>query len=84
MAKLDFKKGSVYFQSSKIRPFLNLKNRLKLLAPINKQVLEPLIEKYQSDKWVHTLFTANFLSLYIFIGLAIGKTITLRLIEIVS
>ena len=84
MANLGFKKGYTCFNNSQIREFLTPQTRLKFLAPINKTVLNPLIEKYQSDKWVKTLFTAKFISLYVFIGLAIGKTVSLRLIEAIS
>ena len=43
-----------------------------------------MIKKYQSDKWVKTLFTPNLIALYVFIGLSVGKTVTLRLIETIS
>jgi IS4 transposase len=66
------------------REFFSLKNWQKFLAPINQRILVALIQKYQSDKWVKTLFTQNILNLYLFIGLTIGKTVTLRMIEIIS
>jgi len=84
MANQGLKNGYTCLKNSQIREFISPQNRLKLLTPINKTVLAPLIEKYQSDKWVKTLFTANFISLYIFIGLTVGKTLSLRLIEIAS
>jgi hypothetical protein len=84
MTNQDLINGFTCLKNPQIREFINHQNRLKLLAPISKTVLTPLIEKYQSDKWVHTLFTANFISLYIFIGLTIGKSLSLRLIEAVS
>ena len=61
MANPGFKNGHGCFKNSQIREFTIPQNRLKLLAPINKTILNPLIEKYQSDKWVKTLFTTNFL-----------------------
>jgi len=81
MANLDFITLS---NNPKNREFISPENWQKLVAPINKHILEPLIKKYQSDKWVKTIFTQNFLSLYIFIGLTIGKTLSLRLIETIS
>ncbi len=84
MANQGLKKGYTYLKNPQIREFINPQNRLKLLAPISKTMLTPLIDKYQSDKWVKTLFTANFISLYIFIGLTVGKTLSLRLIETFS
>lgn len=84
MANQGLKNGYTCLKNSQIRGFISPQNRLKLLAPINKTVLTPLIEKYQSDKWVKTIFTANFISLYIFIGLTVGKTLSLRLIETIS
>lgn len=63
MANQGLKNGYTYLKNSQIREFISPQNRLKLLAPINKTVLAPLIEKYQSDKWVKTIFTANFISL---------------------
>lgn len=84
MANQGLKNGYTGFKHSQIREFIAPQNRLKLLAPIGKTVLNPLIEKYQSDKWVKTLFTDNFICLYIFIGLTVGKTVSLRLIEAIS
>jgi len=84
MANQGLKNGYTNFNGFQVREFITPKNRLKLLAPINKTILTPLIEKYQSDKWVKTIFTANFISLYIFIGLTVGKSISLRLIETFS
>lgn len=84
MANQGLKNGYTCFRNSQIREFISPQNKLKLIAPISKSTLIPLIEKYQSDKWVKTLFTANFISLYIFIGLVAGKTLSLRLIETIS
>lgn len=84
MTNPGLKKGYHYFKNSQIREFITPQNRLKLLTPINQASLTPLIEKYQSDKWVQRLFTVNFIALYIFIGLTAGKTLSLRLIEALS
>lgn len=85
MANLGLKDSLSGLRSSRIRGFINNpQNRSKLLAPINERFLNPLIKKYQSDKWVKTLFTTNFIALYVFIGLSVGKTLSLRLIETIS
>lgn len=63
---------------------LSTKSWAKFMAPLNKRVITSLVEKYQSDKWVKSIFTEKILSLYLFIGLAVGKTVSLRLIEIIS
>lgn len=84
MANQGLQNGYTCLKNSQFREFISPQNRLKLLTPINKTMLAPLIKKYQSDKWVKTIFTANFISLYIFIGLTVGKTLSLRLIEIAS
>lgn len=85
MANLGLKDGLAGLRNPQIREFINTpQNRLKLLAPINERFLNPLIKKYQSDKWVKTLFTSNLIALYVFIGLSVGKTVTLRLIEAIS
>lgn len=84
MTNPGLKNGFPCFKNSQLREFITPQNRFKLLAPISKTMLVPLIEKYQSDKWVKTIFTANFISLYIFIGLTAGKTLSLRLIAAIS
>ena len=84
MANLDLNNRQIYFDSPKNREFISAPNWWKLMQPVNDKILLPLIAKYQSDKWVKTLFTQKILSLYIFIGLAIGKTLSLRLIETIS
>ncbi len=63
---------------------LSPKNWAKFTLPLHKRVITSLVEKYQSDKWVKSTFTEKLLSLYLFIGLAAGKTVSLRLIEIIS
>jgi len=80
MANLDLNR----LFEGKEKEFLSPKNWQKVIAPINKSFLNSLIEKYQADKWVKTLLTSNFIKLYLFIGLAVGKTVTLRAIAILS
>ena len=80
MANLDLNR----LFEGKEKEFLSPKNWQKVIAPINKSFLNYLIEKYQADKWVKTLLTSNFIKLYLFIGLAVGKTVTLRAIAILS
>jgi len=80
MANLDLKSLLTY----KSKEFLSSNSWQRVIAPIHKSVLNQLIQKYQSDKWVKTLFTHNIIKLYLFIGLAMGKTVTLRAIETIS
>lgn len=80
MANLDLN----HLIESKGKEFLSLQNWQKVIAPINQHVLNSLVGKYQADKWVKTLFTSNFIRLYLFIGFVAGKTLTLRAIVSLS
>lgn len=83
MANPGLKDTPDYLKTTKIKEFISPKNWQDFLAPL-KPYLDSLVMSYQADKSVKCLFTNNLLSLYLFIGLAAGKTVTLRLIEIIS
>jgi IS4 transposase len=60
--------------------FYSYNNMWRLLSFIPKGTLNALIEKYQADKWVHTLFTFNLIKLYILMHLLKPKLTSLRAI----
>ena len=69
------------------KEFYSSKNMWILLSFIPKGALNALIEKYQADKWVHTLFTFpmdpnsdNLIKLYILMHLLKPKHTSLRAI----
>jgi hypothetical protein len=84
MTNLDLKQSSVYLKSTKFKEFISPKNWHAFLSPLKTPFITKLIEQYQADKSVKKLFTNNLICLYLFIGLTAGKTVTLRLIEIIS
>jgi len=62
------------------KEFYSSKNMQRFFGFIPKGTLNALIEKYQADKWVQTLFTFNLIKLYLLMHLLKPKLTTLRAI----
>jgi len=52
----------------------------RFLSFIPMETLKTLIEKYQADKWVHSLFTSNLIKLHLLMHLLKPRYFTLRLV----
>ena len=63
---------------NQFREFYAPKNMRKFLSFIPMETLDALIEKYQADKWVQTLFTSNLIKLHLWVLLSKPRYITLR------
>jgi len=65
---------------NKFKEFYAPKNMHKFLSPLHRETLNTLIEKYQADKWVQSLFTFNLVKLHLLMHLVKLRYITLRAI----
>lgn len=65
---------------NKFKEFHAPKNVHKFLSLIPTEILKALIEKYQADKWVQSLFTHKLIKLHLLMHLVKPRYITLRAI----
>ena len=72
--------GNMAHLKKGFKEFYSSKNMQRFFGFLPKGTLNALIEKYQADKWVHTLFTFNLIKLYILMHLLKPKLTSLRAI----
>jgi hypothetical protein len=72
--------GNMAHLKKEFKEFYSSKNMQRFFGFIPKGTLNALIEKYQADKWVQTLFTFNLIKLYLLMHLLKPKLTTLRAI----
>jgi hypothetical protein len=72
--------GNMAHLKKGFKEFHSFKNMQRFFGFIPQGTLNALIEKYQADKWVQTLFTFNLIKLYLLMHLLKPKLTTLRAI----